>query len=100
MALGKSTQEFINFSRLEVAVETNGYQGGDAKKGGYLEVEFKDLGATNWECNVNGYFEKERINLPKSVELIFKGDSEIENFYESIKHIKEYLDKKLERLEF
>ena len=96
MALGKSTQEFIHFSRLEVTVETNGYQGGDAKKGGYLEVEFKDLGATNWECNVNGYFEKERINLPKSVKLIFRGDSEIQNFYESIKHIKEYLDKKLE----
>lgn len=99
MALGKSSQEFINFSRLEVTVETNGYQGGDARHGGYLKIEFKDLGATNWECNVDGYFEKERINLPKSVELIFRGDSEIENFYESIKHIKEYLDKKLERLE-
>nr|DAQ82068.1 MAG TPA: hypothetical protein [Caudoviricetes sp.] len=100
MALGKSTQEFINFSRLEVSAETNGYQGGDAKKGGYLKVKFKDLGATNWNCNVDGYFEEERINLPNSVELIFRGDSEIENFYESIKHIKEYLDKKLERLEF
>lgn len=96
MALGKNSQEFINFSRLEVTVETNGYQGGDASHGGYLKIEFKNLGATNWECNVNGYFEKERINLPKSVELIFRGDSEIENFYESIKHIKEYLDKKLE----
>lgn len=97
MALGKSTQEFINGSILGVAVETNGYQGGDAKKGGYLEVEFKDLGATNWECNVEGYFEKERISLPKSVKFMFRGDSEIQNFYESIKHIKEYLDKKLER---
>lgn len=97
MALGKSSQEFINFSRLEVTVETNGYQGGDAKKGGYLEVKFKDLGATNWSCNVDGYFEEERINLPNSVELIFRGDSEIQNFYESINHIKEYLDKKLER---
>lgn len=96
MALGKSTQEFINFSRFEVVIETNGYQGGDAKKGGYLEVKFKDLGATNWNCNVDGYFEEERINLPNSVELIFRGDSEIQNFYESIKHIKEYLDKKLE----
>lgn len=100
MTLGKSTQEFINFSRLEVAVDTNGYQGGDAKKGGYLEVKFKDLGVTNWECTVDGYYEKTRTNLPKSVELIFRGDSEIQNFYESIKHIKEYLDKKLERLEF
>ena len=100
MTLGKSTQAFINVSILEISVETNGYQGGDASHGGYLKVEFKNLGATNWECNVNGYLEKERINLPKSVELIFRGDSEIENFYESIKHIKEYLDKKLERLEF
>ena len=97
MALGKSTQEFINASILEITVDTNGYQGGDAIRGGFLKVEFKNLGATNWECNVDGYFEKERINLPKSVELIFRGDSEIENFYESIKHIKEYLDKKLER---
>ena len=46
---------------------------------------------------MEGYFEEERINLPNSVELIFRGDSEIQNFYESIKHIKEYLDKKLER---
>lgn len=97
MALGKSTQEFINVSILRVAVETNGYQGGDASRGGYLKIEFKDLGATNWNCNVDGYFEEERINLPNSVELIFRGDSEIENFYESIKYIKEYLDKKLER---
>lgn len=97
MALGKSTQEFINASILEITVDTNGYQGGDASRGGFLKVRFKNLGATNWECSVNGYFEKERINLPKSVELIFRGDSEIENFYESIKHIKEYLDKKLER---
>lgn len=97
MALGKSTQEFINGSILRVAVETNGYQGGDASRGGYLKIEFKDLGATNWNCNVDGYFEEERINLPNSVELIFRGDSEIQNFYESIKHIKEYLDKKLER---
>lgn len=96
MSLGKNTQEFINFSRLEVAVETNGYQGGDASHGGYLKIEFKDLAATNWECIMKGYFEKERINLPKSVELIFRGDGEIQNFYESIKHIKEYLDKKLE----
>ena len=58
MALGKSTQEFINASIFEVTVETNGYQGGDAGHGGY---------------------------------------SEIENFYESIKYIKEYLDKKLEK---
>lgn len=97
MALGKSTQEFINFSRFEVAVETNGYQGGDAKKGGYLEVEFKDSGATNWECTVDKYFKKERTELPKSVKFMFRGDGEIQNFYESIKHIKEYLDKKLER---
>lgn len=97
MALGKSSQEFINFSRLEVAVETNGYQGGDAKKGGYLKVEFKDLGATDWECTVDEYCEETRTYLPKSVELIFRGDSEIQNFYESIKHIKEYLDKKLEK---
>ena len=96
MALGKNVQEFIHFSRFEVEVETNGYQGGDAKKGGYLKVEFKNSGATNWECNVGGYFEKERINLPQSVELIFRGDSEIQNFYESITHIKDYLDKKLE----
>lgn len=99
MALGKNTQEFIHFSIFEVTVETNGYQGGDAGHGGFLKVDLRDLGATNWECNVDGYFGKERINLPKSVELIFRGDSEIQNFYESIKHIKEYLDKKLERLE-
>lgn len=97
MTLGKSTQEFINASILEITVETNGYQGGDGGHGGFLKVEFKNLGATNWECTVDGYFEKERMDIPKSVELIFRGDSEIENFYESIKHIKEYLDKKLER---
>lgn len=100
MALRKSTQEFIHFSIFEVTVETNGYQGGDASHGGFLKVNLRDLRGINWECNVDGYFEKERINIPKSVELIFRGDPEIKIFYENIKHIKEYLDKKLERLEF
>lgn len=97
MALGKSTQEFINASIFEVTVETNGYQGGDAGHGGYLEIDFKDLSATAWECTVNKYREKEKIEFPRSVKFIFRGDSEIENFYESIKYIKEYLDKKLEK---
>ena len=97
MTLGKSTQAFINASILEISVETNGYRGGDGGHGGFLKVEFKNLGATNWECAVDGYYEETKTNLPKSVELIFRGDLEIENFYESIKHIKEYLDKKLER---
>ena len=96
MALGKSTQEFIHFSIFEVGVETNGYQGGDAGHGGYLEVEFKDLSATSWECIVGNSKQKEVTKFPRSVKLIFRGDSEIQNFYESIKHIKDYLDKKLE----
>ena len=45
---------------------------------------------------MDGYYEETRTNLPKSVGLIFRGDSEIQNFYESITHIKDYLDKKLE----
>ena len=96
MALGKSTQEFINFSMFEVEVETNGYQGGDAGHGGYLEVEFKNTSATSWECIVDNSKQKEKTEFPRSVKLIFRGDSEIQNFYGSIKHIKEYLDKKLE----
>lgn len=97
MALGKSTQEFINFSIFEVTVETNGYQGGDAGHGAYLEVEFKDLSATYWECTIDNHIEKEKTELPRSVKFIFKGDAEIENFYESVKHIKKYLDKKLKK---
>ena len=99
MALGKSTQEFIHFSIFEVAVKTNGYQGGDVGHGGYLEVEFKDSAATCWDCIIDEYGKINKVELPSSVKLIFRGDSEIENFYESIKHIKEYLDKKLEGLE-
>lgn len=95
MALGKSTQEFIHFSIFEVEVKTNGYHGGDAGHGGYLEVEFKDSAATSWECIVDNIKQKEITEFPRSVKLIFRGDSEIQNFYESIKHIKEYLDKKL-----
>lgn len=98
MILGKNTQEFINFSIFEVTIETNGYHGGDAGHGGFLKVEFKDSSATGWECIVDKYDEYEKTEQPRSVKLTFRGDSEIENFYESIKYIKEYLDKKLERV--
>lgn len=84
MVIRKSIKEFASMNILEVTVEHNGYQGGDAGHGGYVKITYKDLGGTSMELNGEDYCGEEFT-------IIFKGSTERYTFVESLKFILEEL---------
>lgn len=88
--LGRNSQKFTDASIMEAEIETTGYCGGDAKKGGFIEVMLEDVSATVWDVTIVQVLG----NLQK-IKIVFKGDSEMRNFHKIINQWKEYLDYQL-----
>jgi hypothetical protein len=84
--LRKIEETFTLCNILEVKLEHNGYQGGDAGHGGYVKMNFRNEGAA---IEVNGkQFEK--------VELIFRGDDERTTLVDALKMIVKELEEHTE----
>ena len=83
--LGKNSQKFISASIIEAEIETNGYKGGDSKKGGFVEFSLKDIAGTNWKTTVIQDYKTCELGNLQNIKIIFKGDSEISNFHKIIK---------------
>jgi hypothetical protein len=80
--LRKIEETFTLCNILEVKLEHNGYQGGDAGHGGYVKMNFSNEGAA---IEVNG---KEC----EEVELIFRGDNERTTLVDALKMIVKELE--------
>lgn len=93
--LGRNSQEFIDASIMKAEIETNGYKGGNSKKGGFVEFSLKDIAGTNWETTVIQDYKTCKLGNLQNIKIIFKGDSEIRNFHKIINQWKEYLDHQL-----
>jgi hypothetical protein len=93
----KVTKEFISANMFDVDIHHNGYQGGDAGHGGFVDIKFKNFQDTSLEVSVLP--SNHRTNLldfdtfevtiqePKSIQLIFKGDTERDTLVEALEFI-------------
>jgi hypothetical protein len=101
----KVTKEFVSANMFDVDIHHNGYQGGDAGHGGFVDIKFKNFQDTSLEVSVLP--SNHRTNLldfdtfevtiqePKSIQLIFKGDTERDTLVEALEFIvKELKDNK------
>lgn len=86
--LGRTrTEVFESANILEVTVEHNGYQGGDAGHGGYVKITFYDQASTCMA--VNG-------NECENFEIVFRGDSERDTLLAGLKMIVKELEENTE----
>jgi hypothetical protein len=93
----KVTKEFVSANMFDVDIHHNGYQGGDAGHGGFVDIKFKNFQDTSLEVSVVP--SNHRTNLldtdtfgvtiqePKSIQLIFKGDTERDTLVEALEFI-------------
>jgi DNA-directed RNA polymerase subunit L len=80
--LRKIEQNFTLCNILDVTLEHNGFQGGDAGHGGYVKMNFRNQGAA---IEVNG-------KQCEKVELIFRGDTERVTLVDALKMIVKELE--------
>lgn len=93
----KVTKEFVSANMFDVDIHHNGYQGGDAGHGGFVDIKFKNFQDTSLEVSVLP--SNHRTNLldfdtfevtikePDSIQLIFKGDTERDTLVEALEFI-------------
>lgn len=93
----KVTKEIVSANMFDVDIHHNGYQGGDAGHGGFVDIKFKNFQDTSLEVSVLP--SNHRTNLldfntfevtiqdPKSIQLIFKGDTERDTLIEALEFI-------------
>lgn len=93
--LGRNSQKFTDASIMEAEIETTGYCGGDAKKGGFIEISLADVSATVWDTTVVQNHKTCVLGNLQKIKIVFKGDSEMRNFHKIINQWKEYLDYQL-----
>jgi hypothetical protein len=100
----KITKEFIICNQLSATVEHNGYKGGDAGHGGYVEITFQDMGGTAMELkyeaeNYEG-LKINKVNVHETdlnkVTLRFMGDSERDTLVSSLRFILQELESNIE----
>lgn len=93
--LGRNSQVFKDRSVIRADIETTGYQGGKAKKGGYIEVSLENISAVNWNTTVVQDYKTCKLGNLQNIKIVLKGDGEIRNFHKIISQWKEYLDYQL-----
>ena len=72
-------KEFISANMLEAEAKSTGYGGGDWGHGGRSYFSITDLGATGWMIRVTNEDGTTQVyEGPKSVELLFGGDTELD----------------------
>ena len=98
--LGRNSQVFKDRSVIKADIETTGYQGGKAKKGGYIEVSLENIAATGWNTTVVQDHKICELGNLQKIKIVFKGDGEIRNFHKIISQWKEYLDYQLGEIDY
>lgn len=94
----KVSKSIIDFNMFDVEVHHNGYRGGDAGHGGFLNVSFKNFESTHLNVTVKGGGVSQIhhlhpdgpalvFNQPDSILLNFKGDAERDTFIEALEFI-------------
>jgi hypothetical protein len=79
--------KYSNACLGSIAIESNGYQGGDGGHGGYLGITFDtENQSTSLSINSDG-----EINEPKKVTLTFRGDAEIKSAPECLEFAVRFL---------
>lgn len=82
------TKEFVDANILEAIVHHNGYKGGDAGHGGFVDITLSDNGSTSWTVGVTSKENKGVIiNNPQSMTLSFKGDTERDTLIEALEFV-------------
>ena len=93
----KVTKEFVSANMFDVDIHHNGYQGGDAGHGGFVDIKFKNFQDTSLEVSVKP--SNHRTNLldvdtfevtikePDSIRLLFKGSTERDTLVEALEFI-------------
>lgn len=79
----KIYQVFTGCNILAITLEHNGFQGGDAGRGGFVRLNMTDLGGTCMKVNGKDC---------DSFELEFGGDSERDTFLRSLKMVVKELE--------
>jgi hypothetical protein len=101
----KVTKEFVSANMFDVDIHHNGYQGGDAGHGGFVDIKFKNFQDTSLEVSVvpsnhlTNLLDTDTFGVtiqePKSIRLIFKGSTERDTLVEALEFIvKELKDNK------
>lgn len=78
----------VSANILQVDVQENGYQGGDAGNGGFVKITLSDRGGTAMEARVNG----ESLKDADEIEIVFRGDCERDTLKEALKVAVDALD--------
>lgn len=73
------TRQFISCNNLEATIGTNGIHGGDAGHGGVTCFKLKDLGSTCWGLQTK----KDEYDC-ESVEIVLRGDCELQTFADAL----------------
>ena len=84
----RKSEEIAHHCIMDYTVEHNGYMGGDAGHGGYLDIVFETDYSTYWE--VNGKVQPGRLSI------YLEGDSEKEVFIKMLKNIVTFVEGNLE----
>ena len=95
----KVTEQFISANMFDVDVHHNGYQGGDAGHGGFVDIKFKNFQDTSLEVTVRDGENVQQIHhfhpegggmiftQPSSLQLVFKGSTERDTLVEALEFI-------------
>jgi len=84
----RKSEQIVDYCIMDYTVEHNGYMGGDAGHGGYLNIVFETDYGTYWE--VNGKVQ------PGKLSIRLEGDSEKEVFITMLKNIVTFVEANLE----
>jgi hypothetical protein len=83
---------------LGYEVKTNGFHGGDAGHGSYLEITFTNEASVAMDVampNTAGVYEVASIDSPESVTIKMRGDAEIRTMVIALRRMSEFLEKVL-----
>lgn len=87
------TKQILGCNNLQVMVGTTGYCGGDGGHGGRTYIKIMNLANTDWETRTS----RDMHDNLKEIELLLKGDSELETTIAAFKFITKILEGEIQK---